>query len=456
MGALSMKDMTRLKSLTNTTSLRNLQDDTVNKMRNMQSTNRSVSDARPSRSRSGFAASKTLAALSVMSLLALLPTASAEAQTFGEQNPYAALRVAPTDAGAAASHDLLVNLGEGEFEPLTIQIGYPLDFVFNGFEDTAGSNSVVGSLSLTNLPDQIRFDKTYQIRARCHDTAYADISQDGKYTRGIDVLITHSAFSNYQALIMYFPFGGDADAETLTTLRDVRVGAHINTGVFTNPAGATDYALRTTLISVDPDTDNLNDGAGDEPIQVQTVLSTPIGASTLCAAAPSAECRRGGKSKLIVKNSDKPGKDLLKWIFAKGDAATYAELGTPNATTAYALCIYDSSSALGLAPTALQIPANGVKWSAKAPKLVLYKDKAGSPDGVIGIKLSAGAQGKSKAKVIAKGANLVLPAPAGSTFFNLGPNVQVQLFNDAGECWTSEFVAAKTNESAKFIAKASN
>lgn len=74
-----------------------------------------------------------------------------------------------------------------------------------------------------------------------------------------------------------------------------------------------------------------------------------------------------------------------------------------------------------------------------------------------GIKLSAGVSGKSKVKLKAKGENLSLPTPSSpTTAFDLEPNLQVQLFNSDGECWSSEFVAAKKNEAEKFKTKASN
>ncbi|MFT4572444.1 MAG: hypothetical protein ACI8TX_003349 [Hyphomicrobiaceae bacterium] len=398
---------------------------------------------------SGFAAAAGLACL--------LGAAGADAQTFGVANPYSALRVAPGTPGAVAAHDLSVNLGEGEFEPLTIQIGYPLDFQFNGFVETAGANATVGALLLRNLPDQFYFNNDFEIRARSHDTAYADLNKDKEYTRGIDVLVTHSTLSNYQAVIMQFPFGGDADPGTLTNAADVRVAAHINEGVFTNPLVGGNFNVRTTLISVDPDTDNISDNAGAAPIQVQTQIPTAIGTSTLCAAAPSTVCRRSGKSVLIVKNSAKPGKDLLKWIFVKGGETTFAALGTPASSTNYALCIYDSTAALGETPAVFEIPADAGKWKAKDPKFVQYKDKAGTAAGVTVMKVLAGSLGKSKVKLIAKGANLVLPPPSsGTAFFNVGPNVQVQLFNSEGECWATEYTASKKNTAAKFIGKATN
>lgn len=393
----------------------------------------------------------------VAGLSCLLAAAPANAQTFGVANPYSALRVAPGTPGVAAAHDLSVNLGEGEFEPLTIQIGYPLDFQFNGFIETAGANATVGALLLRNLPDQMYFNNDFEIRARSHDTAYADLNQDTEYTRGIDVLVTHNTFSNYQAVVMQFPFGGDADPETLTNAADVRVAAHINEGVFTNPLVGGNFNVRTTLISVDPDTDNISDNAGAAPIQVQTQIPTAIATSGLCAAAPSTVCRRSGKSTLVIKDSAKPGKDLLKWIFVKGAETSFDDLGTPAASTNYALCIYDSSSTLGEEPTVFEVPADAGKWSAKAPKFVQYKDKAGTAAGIILMKISAGSVGKSKVKLIAKGANLTIPAPSsGAAFFDLGPNVQVQLFNSEGECWATEYTAAKKNTAGQFIGKATN
>jgi len=47
-----------------------------------------------------------------------------------------------------------------------------------------------------------------------------------------------------------------------------------------------------------------------------------------------------------------------------------------------------------------------------------------------------------------------MPAPAGLSFFTQNPSVIVQLVNQAGMCWTSQFdaVDTSTNESAEFKA----
>ena len=76
---------------------------------------------------------------------------------------------------------------------------------------------------------------------------------------------------------------------------------------------------------------------------------------------------------------------------------------------------------------------------SKDPKGLQYEDKLGTSEGVTKLQLKTGDALKTKVKLSAKGANLLLPVAAtGSTFFNAS-NVVVQLVNSDGECWTSEF-----------------
>lgn len=78
---------------------------------------------------------------------------------------------------------------------------------------------------------------------------------------------------------------------------------------------------------------------------------------------------------------------------------------------------------------------------------MLYKDTAGTSAGVTMAQMKTGPAGKTKVKFSAAGANLVLPGPAGTTYFDQEPNLIVQLVNSVGTCWTSEFEAGDTKKS---------
>ena len=125
-----------------------------------------------------------------------------------------------------------------------------------------------------------------------------------------------------------------------------------------------------------------------------------------CTLTPVSGCRTAGKSLLLMKQPNS-GKDKLIWKFLKGDATTLDELGDPTDDTDYALCIYVGSTNALLAQ--VSAPADAGKWQPMGTKGYKYNDPGKTPDGVQKVLVSSGAQGKSKAKVKGKDANLPDP-----------------------------------------------
>src|SRR6185369_12224018 len=101
-----------------------------------------------------------------------------------------------------------------------------------------------------------------------------------------------------------------------------------------------------------------------------------------------------GDSKLsILVSTDKPSANKILWKWKKGQALTNAEAGNPVAdSTHYSFCIYDADQNL-LYETDLPPGAN---WSAKGTKRT-YKDKTFGQQGVKGVKVYVGSEGKSSA-----------------------------------------------------------
>jgi hypothetical protein len=95
-------------------------------------------------------------------------------------------------------------------------------------------------------------------------------------------------------------------------------------------------------------------------------------------------------------------------------------------------------------------------WTEK-PGLIKYTDKPGTAGGVTGIKGKASLTlGKSSMNVKVSGANFDTPVPfSGLEMFAQDPSVVVQLVNDEGVCWTTEFtpVQTKVNDPETFKAQ---
>jgi cysteine-rich repeat protein len=161
---------------------------------------------------------------------------------------------------------------------------------------------------------------------------------------------------------------------------------------------------------------------------------------------PRGTCRTAQKGVLVYKDNTNDTKDKLTWKWIKGQATTFAELGLPTGTTAYTLCLYAGTAALGDAT----VPGNATKWTViGADKGYKYKDPAAAEDGISKVILKAGAQNKTKVLVKGKGGDLPdLPAMP----FTLP--VTAQLVNSDNQvCFTSTFTTAQDNGGGQFKAK---
>jgi hypothetical protein len=177
----------------------------------------------------------------------------------------------------------------------------------------------------------------------------------------------------------------------------------------------------------------------------------------VCASEPLAGCLTAGKTHLQVKNSDDDIKDQIKWKWSKGDALTQNLLGDPTQTDGYALCIYDEVLDVPELVAQAGVAPSAVLWRDKDPKGIQYKDKTGSSAGVTKVLVKTGAATKSKAQVIAKGANIDMPAPlSGDQYFNLGSVLTAQLVGPSGLCFDAVFTTpdAKKNDGVQFKASA--
>ena len=149
-----------------------------------------------------------------------------------------------------------------------------------------------------------------------------------------------------------------------------------------------------------------------------------------------------------MKDDAKSQKDALVWSW-QGGPVTADELGRPTNDTGYTLCLYDRAGSLHLDAALPDAGSCRGKpcWKAKKTGFA-YKDKERTPDGLAVATLRAGAAGKAKLIVKAKGA-LVGPP---SLPFVLPARVQL-LRTDAAACWDATFARAKKNVAALVKAK---
>lgn len=174
-----------------------------------------------------------------------------------------------------------------------------------------------------------------------------------------------------------------------------------------------------------------------------------------CSPTPVAGCRDGLRAKVTIKDSVLDLKDKMVLKLLDVDSTTLAEF-EPMVEEHVALCGYDESGVPALVLDALA-PAGGdcgpdnassekPCWTA-TNKVVKYKDRWYSPDGLQSI--VAKASDDDRAKIIVKGARSNLQPPP----LPLGLPFRMQLQSAKGLCWEVVFPTAKKNDVATFKAQ---
>jgi len=157
---------------------------------------------------------------------------------------------------------------------------------------------------------------------------------------------------------------------------------------------------------------------------------------------------------LIDKSPDK--KDRLAWKWRNGAATAFTDFGDPRTSGDYALCVYDASSGPASLLMRATAPAGGrcgtkPCWKARKGKSFVYADPGRTPDGLFGVQLKSGADGKAAITVGGSGDALPLPT------LPLGLPITVQVQAGQGPCWEATYTTAgtKKNTSTTFNGRAS-
>lgn len=158
----------------------------------------------------------------------------------------------------------------------------------------------------------------------------------------------------------------------------------------------------------------------------------------ICPFEPRTDCRGEAlpqRSKLALReHRTTPRRDTLKWRLKKGQALTAADLGDPTVDTDYELCVYVEVGGvcwLVLHPDV----AAGEGWSARPNGFRFLMKKGAHPDGLRSLRLRTGPDRKARVALRGGGEGLglrALPIPEDAA-------VLVQLYNEAGQCWSTEF-----------------
>lgn len=171
---------------------------------------------------------------------------------------------------------------------------------------------------------------------------------------------------------------------------------------------------------------------------------------------PRTDCALAASASLKIGRSEDGTGNRLNWKWTRGDTVAHADLGAPDQTTGYTLCIYDRSAGYSSLATRLSVAPSSL-WRERDPRGWGYSDSSASQDGVVKIALRAAEAGRAAVKLAAKGASTPLAPPVSSlAMFVQDPSLSVQLVADgAPQCWRADFSTAATKDgpSSRFKAK---
>jgi hypothetical protein len=338
-------------------------------------------------------------------------------------------------AGAATSHQIGLTAPAGALETYSAAITYPGDFPFHGF-----GTGVVGELGIDVNVDGV-VDAELPLIGTGGDFAFADFDANGAYHPLSEPTVAHSGNHLFTVTL---PAGGDRNLQTLASTSPVGLVLTLFAGVLDNPATPGAYALHGDFTSVDPNTDDADDAAGDPPATLAVDETVDIGDGP-CPPLPALGCNASfAKGKLTFK--DGPGdKDTLRISVKKG-VALDGFFGDPTAGTSHATCVYDGTSALiaELPIAAGGTGANGKPLWKLVKQKATYKDKTGAAGGVRKVGERSGS--RAGFDVLGSGAALALPA------LPLQAPITVQHRTLDGGCGELVFDALDRNDATRVTA----
>jgi hypothetical protein len=180
----------------------------------------------------------------------------------GEATPSGgvALELGSYQSGESSTHRLTFDIVSGELEPYRIALTYP-SFAFAGFAALGPPGTPVGAYEVDANFDGTP-DRVVPLRVATRDTAYVDVLADGEFSESLEPAIRHTGGGAFR---LQFPFGGDANRETVVVPFGARVTLVLFGGLLVNPALGGRYVVVADLMSADPDTGGPDDGTGMPP-----------------------------------------------------------------------------------------------------------------------------------------------------------------------------------------------
>jgi hypothetical protein len=144
------------------------------------------------------------------------------------------------------------------------------------------------------------------------------------------------------------------------------------------------------------------------------------------------------------------------WKWRRGAATAMSELGTPELDDDYTFCVFDQSAASPALLFAATVPGgklcNNLSCWHRNTRQLTYVDRSATPEGIGGLRLQSGADGR--ASVLLKGKGILLTnRPDPLPLPPLPTSLRAQLQSEDGICWEATFGHPSVNVPGTFKAK---
>src|SRR4030095_9222917 len=112
----------------------------------------------------------------------------------------------------------------------------------------------------------------------------------------------------------------------------------------------------------------------------------------------------------LLRDRSNDVRDQLAWRWLEGESTTFADLGNPQTSADYILCLYGGPSETLLAGGEISTPRSNSKWAAVDGRGWRYRD-ATTSNGVRWLRLLSGDNQTSMIRLRGKGTALSHPSP---------------------------------------------
>jgi hypothetical protein len=181
--------------------------------------------------------------------------------------------------GLSSAHRVFFDVVADTLQTFRATLNYPEEFGFNGFLALGPPETQVGAYGVDFDGDFV-IDLSLPLRALTADTAYVD-GNGNRRADAADATLQHTT-NGAHVFTTTIPRGGDGLARVKLGRVAMRAAVALYPGLLINPTSPYSYPVSATFTSVDPDSGDADDGAGQAPTSFSpspedvTIFESPV------------------------------------------------------------------------------------------------------------------------------------------------------------------------------------